>query len=451
MGKRCWRKGIFVLLFLFGSFYSRHVLAQYKNVIIVKGKNSVIGPCEPSLAINPQNPAKMVVGLVNGQKQKKGSDSYTIKNKVFFSSDYGHSWKPRRLRSRYGDFGDPCLIADNEGNYYYFHLSDPEKSGWESSMLMDRIVCQQSEDGALWTAGMGVGHHPPKQQDKEWAVFDSYSGRLFVSWTQFDKYGSDDPRDRSNILCSTSLDRGKSWSYPVRINQFSGDCRDDDQTPEGAVPAVGPKGSVFVAWSFDEKIYFDRSFDGGLTWLKEDIVVADQPGGWAFDVPGFRRVNGFPVTACDLSYGSYAGSIYICWSDQRKGEKDTDIWLAKSLDGGESWSEPVRVNDDTTRLIGRHQFFNWMTVDQQTGIIYIIFYDRRNYKDLRTDVYLAFSRDGGRSFKNVKISEHPFTPDDRFFLGDYNNISAYNGIVRPVWTSIVDGQPAVLTAIIDFK
>ncbi len=449
--KRYIWNGIFSLLFSFGMMYTQCVFAQYKNVVIIKGKNSVIGPCEPSIAINPKEPEKMVVGVVSAMKQKKGTDSYTIKNRIFYSSDYGNSWKSRRLRSRYGDFGDPCVIADDDGNYYYFHLSDPEKTGWLGKMIMDRIVCQQSEDGFSWTMGSGIGYNPPKQQDKPWAVFDSYSGRLFVSWTEFDKYGSDDPQDRSNILFSASPDRGKSWSHPVRINQLSGDCLDDDNTPQGAVPAVGPKGSVFVSWSYDEKIYFDRSLDGGLTWKKNDIVVADQPGGWSFNVPGFRRANGQPVTACDLSYSSYAGSIYVCWTDQRKGERDTDIWIAVSRDGGESWSEPFRVNDDQTTMVGRHQFFSWMTIDQKTGIVYIVFYDRRNYKDLKTDVYMAFSKDGGRTFKNVKVSDRPFVPDNKYFLGDYNNISANDGIVRPVWTSVVDGEPAVMTAIIDFK
>ncbi len=449
--KRYLRNGILSLLCLFGLMYSQHVRAQYKNIIIVKGKKSVIGPCEPSIVISPKEPKKMVVAVVSAQKQKKETGSYTIINRIFYSFDYGKNWKSRRLHSRYGDFGDPCMVADDDGGFYYFHLSDPEKSGWSGKLVMDRIVCQQSGDGTIWTSGTGIGHDPPRQQDKPWAVFDSYSGRLFLSWTEFDKYGSDDPQDRSNILFSASLDRGKNWSQPVRINQYSGNCLDGNKTPQGAVPAVGPKGSVFVAWSYDEKIYFDRSLDGGLTWKKDDIVVADQPGGWAFNVPGFRRVSGQPVTACDLSYSPYAGSIYVCWSDQRKGERDTDIWLAVSRDGGDSWSEPLRVNDDETTLIGKHQFFSWMAVDQKTGNVYIVFYDRRNYKDLKTDVYMAISKDGGRTFENLKISDRPFVPDNKFFLGDYNNISAYNGIVRPVWTSVVDGQPAVMTAIIDFR
>jgi len=445
------KKNAFYLFAIASLFYSQLVEAQYKNVIITKGRNTLIGPAEPSIVINHNSQKQMVVGVVSENKPKSDANSFTVKNRIFYSKDYGKTWKPRRLRSKYGDFGDPCMITDNQGNFYYFHLSDPERRGWSGDKVLDRIVCQRSADGKIWTTGTGIGYNPPKQQDKPWAVFDSHSGRIFISWTQFDKYGSSDVQDQSNILFSSSSDRGISWSPPVKINQFSGDCLDGDNTPQGAVPAVGPEGTVFVSWAYDEKIFFDRSMDGGLTWEKEDIIVAAQPGGWSFDIPGFGRASGQPVTACDLSYSPYAGSIYVSWSDQRNGEKDTDIWLSTSKDGGISWSEPLKVNDDETTMIGKHQFFSWMTVDQQTGIIYIVFYDRRNYKDLKTDVYMAYSKDGGASFVNEKISTAPFIPDKKFFMGDYNNISAYMGIVRPVWTSIIDDQLAVMTAIINFK
>ena len=91
-----------------------------------------------------------------------------------------------------------------------------------------------------------------------------------------------------------------------------------------------------------------------------------------------------------------------------------------------------------------------MGFDQVTGNIYIIFYDRRNYKDATTDVYLAYSNDGGESFKNVKINENSFTPREDNFYGDYINISANSGYVRPVWISINDSnQQVLMSAIID--
>jgi hypothetical protein len=90
-----------------------------------------------------------------------------------------------------------------------------------------------------------------------------------------------------------------------------------------------------------------------------------------------------------------------------------------------------------------------MTVDQSTGYIYVVFYDRRNYVNENTDVYMAFSRDGGVTFINERISESPFFPESSAFMGDYINIAASNGVVRPVWTRVDTTQLSVWTAIID--
>jgi len=226
----------------------------------------------------------------------------------------------------------------------------------------------------------------------------------------------------------------------------SGDCVDSDNTTEGAVPAVGPDGEIYVAWSGPAGIVFDRSLDGGETWLDEDIFIDDQPGGWDYDIPGIQRCNGLPITCCDLSYSQNRGTIYVNWTDQRNGEDDTDVWIAKSTDGGDTWSEPIRVNDDPP---GKQQFFSWMTIDGANGNIYIVFYDRRNYDDRNTDVFVAYSMDGGETFENVKISESPFYPSSNVFFGDYNNITAYNGQVRPIWTRLQNGQLSVWTAIMD--
>ncbi|MCK5369533.1 MAG: exo-alpha-sialidase, partial [Cyclobacteriaceae bacterium] len=144
-------------------------------------------------------------------------------------------------------------------------------------------------------------------------------------------------------------------------------------------------------------------------------------------------------------------TIYVNWSDQRNGEHDTDVWISKSTDKGSSWSDPVRVNNDVVAMMGRHQCYNWMAVDPITGHIYIVFYDRRDHDDLKTDVYLAISTDGGETFINEKISQKPFEPDSDIYMGDYINISAYGGFVRPVWTSLDNGTLSILSAIIDLR
>ncbi|MCB9267106.1 MAG: exo-alpha-sialidase [Lewinellaceae bacterium] len=407
--------------------------AEVPNILI--GQGGFVGPCEPSIAISPANPDRVVAGA--------------ILDRVYYSEDGGKAWEPGRLRSPYGVYGDPVIQADYAGNFFYAHLSNPGGSSFSKDWL-DRIVIQRSVDGGkTWNEGAFTGLRPPHDQDKHWLAVDPRNNHLYVTWTEFDKYESRDPGDHSRILFSRSTDGGINWSEAVAISQFEGDCLDGDQTTEGAVPAVGPDGELYVAWAYDEKIYFDRSLDGGKTWLAEDIVIAAQPGGWTFDIPGIFRCNGMPITATDLSEGPNKGAIYVNWSDQRNGADDTDIWLASSSDGGQSWSDPVRVNDDPP---GKQQFFTWMDIDQTTGILYFVFYDRRAYNDERTDVYLAWSADGGRSFTNRRISEKPFIPSAGVFFGDYNDISAHAGRVRPIWTRMEEGGGlSVWTALVEMR
>ena len=408
-------------------------VAQVKNIKIHESLEGGIGTCEPSICINPANPNQIVAGAVL--------------NDVCYSKDGGKSWKCQKLTSQFGVWGDPCILADSTGTFYYLHLSDPTGRNWKSKEILDRIVCQRSDNGGkTWSSGSSIGLNFDKDQDKEWGVVDPNNGNVYVTWTQFDKYGSKDfDNYKSNILFSRSTDQGKSWNTPVQINQFSGDCVDDDFTTEGAVPAVGKNGEIYVTWALNDTLYFDKSTDGGQTWMKEDKVIAAQPEGWAIEIPGIGRANGFPVTAVDVSKSEYQGTIYVNWSDQRNGKDNTDVWLIKSNDNGETWSEPKKVNDDNT---GKHQFFNWMSIDPVTGYVYIVFYDRRAHDDNQTDVYLAYSKDGGETFTNMKISESPFTPSPEGFFGDYNNISVYNGMVRPIWTRMDNGKLSIWTALI---
>ncbi|MEZ4829448.1 MAG: sialidase family protein [Bacteroidia bacterium] len=408
-----------------------HAQASIKNILL---DNDLSGypPCEPSVAISFSNNDEIVAGAVL--------------DKVYHSHDGGQTWEKQRLTSNYGVFGDPVVIADYRSNFYYFHLSDPSGKRWVDERILDRIVCQKSSDGGrTWDGGSFMGMNHPKDQDKEWAVASPYKNHIAAAWTQFDKYESREPGDSSNILFSLSPNGGKSWKDAVRINEIAGNCLDDSQTAEGAIPAFGPGGEIYVAWSLNEKIYFDRSLNRGKTWLDKDIVAATQPGGWSFDIPGVNRCNGMPVLVCDNSDGDRRGTLYLNWSDQRSGTDDTDIWFASSSDQGNTWTSPVRVNNDGP---GKQQFFTWMAVDQTSGNIYIVFYDRRNYNDLRTDVYLAWSTDGGKTFANRNISETPFVPDKNLFLGDYNNIAAHDGRICPVWTRMDEGRNSVWTAVI---
>lgn len=397
-----------------------------------KGNTYPYAQVEPSIAIHPDNPKIIAVG--------------TVLDDYYFSKNGGKSWKSFTLKSPYGVYGDPVLTFDTKGKLYYFHLSS------FPGVHLDRIVCQTSiskkkkEKYLEFTEGTFPKPNGTKVQDKHWVAVHPETNELYLTWTQFDAYHSNQPGDSSIIVFSKSKDQGATWSDPIRISKFAGDCLDGDNTVEGAVPAVGPNGEIYVTWTGPKGLVFQRSIDGGETWLAEEQKIHAHVGGWALNIPGIYRANGLPILKCDLSDGPNRGTLYLNWCDQQNGEDDTDVWLSKSTDGGRTWSERIRVNQDEP---GKQQFFTWFTIDKSTGYLYFVYYDRRAHSDAHTDVYMSVSRDGGNTFVDTRVSDQPFLPDESKFFGDYLNIEAVNGEIRPVWPRMDNGNISLWMALIN--
>ncbi|QOI97573.1 MAG: exo-alpha-sialidase [Flammeovirgaceae bacterium] len=400
---------------------------QHKNILLDSSGTKGIYPHNPSVAVSYRNPEAIVVG--------------SAPSNVYYTDNRGLSWIKSKLRSPYGVFGNPALLSDFKGTFTYFHHSDPDGKQQASELFLDRIVGQQSSDGGrTWDAGASIGLNALKDQVMPRAVTDR-KGNMYVAWTEFDELSSEAPACQSRILFSQSSN-GTKYSKPRIISQQPGNCRNDDNTALGAWPAATVDGKIFIVWANQEKIFMDRSFDGGTTWLTNDIVLTNQPGGWSMNIPGVGRSNGLPVLVCDQSKGMYSGALYLVWTDD--GEGDADIWFMRSFNMGDNWTSPIRIHIESKG----HQFMPAMTVDPSTGFIYVVYYDQHNYDDDRTDVYLAWSTDNGTSFKNTKISESPFKPTADANLGEYIGISVYNEIIVPVWTRMDNGKTSIWSSIL---
>ena len=119
-----------ILMVLFCSTIS--FCQQFEVVQIPRPKNATYqyAQVEPSIAIHPKNPKKMIAG--------------TVMNDYYFSRDGGKTWKSRSIQSELGVNGDPVMHISESGWYYYFHLSNPPGGQW-----IDRIVCERSK----WICG----------------------------------------------------------------------------------------------------------------------------------------------------------------------------------------------------------------------------------------------------------------------------------------------------------
>lgn len=444
---RCW---LTLCVFISTTF------AQSNQVVRIT-EESAIQPAEVSIAINPTNPNN-IIG-VSFQYANPGG----VSNFAYVTTDGGKTWKTMATKNVKGiTQGDDVITFDASGAAHHAFIAFAGIRVPRPRRAVTGIIVNSTRDGGTsWEEPVPAIDHLNSVtpfEDKPAITTDMsadsrFKNSIYLAWTRFDEYQGDgfkgtEPDCKSHIFFTASRDGGKTFAMPFRISDSTGDCADSDNTLEGAVPATGVNGEVYVVWAGPKGLYFDKSLDGGLTFGK-DKIIAEMPGGWDIEMEGIERSNGMPVTKVDISQSPHRGTIYVNWIDQRNG--DTDVFLMASKDGGQSWSQPLRVNDDQVKN-GKAQFFTWMAVDPVDGAINIVFYDRRDYSGTKTALTLARSIDGGKTFVNHKVNLAPFECHKEVFFGDYIGIDAYGGLVTPIFMHFVDQKKlAVSAAIFRFK
>jgi hypothetical protein len=375
---------------------------------------------EPSIAVDPKNPAHLVAAWQ--------ADAH-----IAFSRDSGRTWQDADgvAPPDYRVSGDVSVTFDAHGHAILCYIAFDRLGTtdyWAHGATRNGIFTRRSLDGGrTWEAAdVPVIAHPTEPgipfEDKPYVVADDshsrFAGNLYVGWTQF-------TLDSSVILFARSTDGGASWSAPNRISTHAGLPRDDNGNVEGFTGAVGAHGTLYVAWADGNTIAFTRSTDGGRTFAPSHPIVHTAPP--YFKVADVERANGFPQLGIDPR----TGRLFVTWSDYRNG--DIDVFSATSTDGGATWSPAARVNDDPVHD-GADQFFQWLAVDPVSGAANVVFYDRRaDPANRETRVALARSTDGGRTWTNYAWTDTPFYGQDAF-LGDYTGIAAYGGRVYGIWT-----------------
>jgi hypothetical protein len=209
---------------------------------------------------------------------------------------------------------------------------------------------------------------------------------------------------------------------------------------------VGPEGEVYVVWAGPKGIFFTKSTDGGINFGKNKTI--SDCAGWDFPIKGLGRADGLASIGVDISKGKDRGSIYVCWGDTRNG--DPDVFLVTSRDGGETWSKPLRVNPDPK---GKEQWFPWLVVDPIDGSVNIAYYDRAAHDGTLTEVTLARSVDGGRTFAFYKLNPETYDMSKLGFFGDYLGLDCYAGRVAVLWMHPVDEtrRLGISSAVYDFE
>ncbi len=351
--------------------------------------------------------------------------------------------------SRSLGYSDPSLAVDGQGNFYFSNIQFVPAQRSTQSFLG---VAKSLDGGQTFSEPVLIGGTGPPDvhfQDKELIAVDNTGGRfdgnVYMAWTEF--------ASGSQILFVRSTDGGRTFAEPIVLS--------DDVSVQGATPAVGPTGEVYVVWiSFDSgrSLKIRRSDDGGVTFGSTFTVaeIARTSDPQASNLCRRQALRGgirtleLPSVAVDRSPTSlFRGSIYIAYQSDPDGSGSdmSDVFVVTSLDGGRTFSKPVRVNDDQTST---DQFMPAIAVAAD-GTVGVFFYDRRLDSDNRKiDVYFARSRNGGQSFEpNRRVTDISFDVPPTFgqrtssgnfdyqrgvcYMGDYNQMAADEDFFYLVW------------------
>lgn len=414
----------------------------------------------PVIAVNSTDLDNIIVG----------SHDYDVWSSIvaYSSFDGGVTWSgPASLHILPGDsFGsDPVLAFDREGNAYFAYMSIGMKPARDGDVTYywsaDIVVANSSDGGRAWSepvvAVKGGGYSDPEIgevslfPDKPWiAVGPDPSAptrdNIYVTYTEFAEVYpyTGDPYLNTTIKVAKSTDGGASFDPPVAVSPSkTGPLQIDSpveaQIVQGSNPAVGPDGTLYVA-------YYDSGVDGWLNGTYTPMVVKSGNAGINFTDPitiaevaeleyvlqptWFRAWSSmFPVLAVGPE-----GNIYVVFAINPPGPDDSDIMFCGSADDGATWSTPTRVNDDETT---NDQFFPWIAVAKD-GVIHITFGDRRDDPaDISYHIYYTNSKDDGTTFtSNQRVSDAPSNPFFGFppYIGDYFNLAVSEEDVHVVWT-----------------
>lgn len=372
---------------------------------------------EPSIAIDPTDPDRIVVGwrhfrTVNDNFREAG---------MAYSHDGGETWtfpgvlEPGQFRS------DPVLDTDNFGTFYYYSLS-----------ALDACEMFISDDGGVsWD-----GPIPARGGDKNWLVVDKSGsegdGHLYCDWNiQFSCCNGDFTR---------SSDGGNTYSNPVRL----------PNAPKWGSLAVAPDGTVIIAGATPDQRSFlvsqsQNAKDAGQT---PSFVLARQ-----VDMGGtvlFRMfanpagLGGQLWVDTPKPGGPNPDHIYLLVSVDPPGGDSADVMFVRSTDGGDTYGAPIKVNDDAGQ---NWQWFGTMSV-APNGRIDAIWNDSRNSGQSNVvEVFYSYSIDGGLNWSPNQPVSPAFNSrvgfPDQDKIGDYYHMRSDDNAGHLIYSATFNNEQDV--------
>lgn len=316
---------------------------------------------------------------------------------------------------------------DSIANVYLARLDRPGGSTFSHPVRVNDIP------------GDAAGHQQAPAQ-----VAVAPDGTVYVAWlTQTDVPGRRFPA--SDIRLARSTDGGQTFEPAITVNEDSG-------FPTGHHfhnLAVGPDGTVYVSWlDTRERDRAQAAGSGAATMIhasaqmghgahhagtsgpagpgkhtpepKDDLpgtqvrVARSTDGGRSFG-PSVVVAEG-TCQCCRTALAiSEDGTVYVAWR-HIFGGITRDMALARSEDGGQTFSKPVRIHADGWMIDGCPHSGPSLTVDRDRNV-HVAWYTGAPE---RAGLYYTVSRDGGASFepaqalaKDVAVAQTSLATDEQ--------------------------------------
>jgi hypothetical protein len=260
-----------------------------------------------------------------------------------FSTNGGMTWsKNVSIPNATGMFvGDPAVAIDGGGTMYAVCQEYLDVGNTGNIRMMT-----STDKGVTWSAIRTIGSAP----DKPWAGGSiTTEGTVFVSWLG----------NPGGIKRST--DRGMTWGATQSLGNII----------HGTAITVATTGLVHVPYNLDSnrnQLRYLRSKNNGDSWEATRDLVADM-GTFCFSCS--PRQHPIVGSAADPT----GRVVAITWASRMPGgQADDDVWLLYSSNGGDTWTQPIRVNDNTN---ASRQFESWVAVDSY-GRVHVAWTDFRN-------------------------------------------------------------------------
>lgn len=190
-----------------------------------------------------------------------------------------------------------------------------------------------------------------------------------------------------------------SLQLPVAFAQqisFNDPVPLDDSPGQQADSHIASSGSTaYMTWTSEtsdgviSKIMFAKTSDGGITFDSRKTLSDDS--GAHFALFSDIAVSG--------------DNVYVVWTDVTNSE--SDILFIKSTDGGDSFTQPIKLNDGNPPDGSRPR------IAVSGSNVYVVWVDRAccpNVSDLDSDIYVAVSTNDGATFSSpINVYNNPET------------------------------------------